>query len=412
MGNRSSREGREADRRRDEGEPGVGKTGLLLRAMHDAATPEYASLYDEVLRLQTDRDFDPSELVELSIKLSPRGFAQRRYGVSLTWQPCERGRFAALARSAAPTDALKQALALPTPSEEVAHDGEATRSRDKLTAELREWIGRTTRYASAAAYDFDARLYKLYLFKHRPITYFEDVDLEQPAASLSVASYIRCLEINMDDPAQRSLPLYFKLRLAASGGPSASAPAPAPGAATDSSALSGSQRRKRPSDVLAPGFTPHPQLKPRLLGSPAVKQREQLLESLGSLVQGMPLHNDPVVKFVPPSAPGSLGTLDYGVNLNLLSPVHVRFVEEQSDCILDVAKAFGCRPQAKAWLEQVAPYDCFLSYLGLGPDSVTFYYRSTNLHRGRKAEHRVRARRGSAERDGSPGRGGPGPSAP
>lgn len=410
MGNRSSREGREADRRRDEGEPGVGKTGLLLRAMHDAATPEYVSLYDEVLRLQTDRDFDPSELVELSIKLSPRGFSQRRYGVSLTWQPRERGSFAALARSAAPTDALKQALALPTPSEEVARDGEAgeaTRSRDKLATELREWIGRTTRYASAAAYDFDARLYKLYLFKHRPITYFEDVDLEQPAANLSVASYIRCLEINMDDPAQRSLPLYFKLRLEKSGGPSTLGSGPAPAKAMDSSALDGSQRRRRPSDVLAPGFTPHPQLKPRLLVAPAVKQREQLLESLGSLVQGMPLHNDPVVKFVPPSAPGSLGMLDYGVNLNLLSPAHVRFVEEQSDCILDVARAFGCRPQAKTWLEQVAPYDCFLSYLGLGPDSVTFYYRSTNLHRGRKAEHRVRARRGSADRGGSPG-----PSAP
>jgi hypothetical protein len=384
MGRRQTPDDRDADRRRDEGEPGVGRIGLLLRAVHGGASTQYTSLYDAVLGLQTERPFDASELVELSIKLSPRGFSQRRYGASLTWQPRERGLIAQLAREAAPTDVLREALARPAPSEEVGlwaaeRDARgAAAERPKQYTMLREWVGRTTRHASAIACDFDARLYKLYLFKHRPIRYFEDLDLDRQADELPAASYIRCLEIGMDDPDQQSQPLYFKLR----GGQATGAPAAAlpqePGS------------RKLPHHVLDPDYSPHPQLRPRLLS--AVKQRDKITEPLERLLDGMPLHNDPVVKLVLPATRAARAALDYGVNLNLLAPTHIRFVEEQADCILGVARVLGCLPQAKDWLLQVAPFDCFLSYLGLGPDSVTFYYRSTIFHRGQRAAHRVRVR--------------------
>ena len=65
--------------------------------------------------------------------------------------------------------------------------------------------------------------------------------------------------------------------------------------------------------------------------------------------------------------------LGYGVNVNLLDPARIRFLETQQATVLQIAEALGCQDQAKAWLKQVARFDCFLSYLGLGPDSVTLY---------------------------------------
>ena len=192
----------------------------------------------------------------------------------------------------------------------------------------------------------------------------------------------------MDDPAQWKESLYFKLRFLAAQ----------PRDATDSPASL--LVRRKPTEVLAADFRPHPLLSPRLLG--AVPAREALVTQLGVLLAELPVINDPVVKFTPPALELSTATperaaqawaeVDYGLNLNLLDPDKTRFVEEQEAPLLAIADALGCKSQAKAWLAQIAPFDCFLSYLGLGSDSVTLYYRSTTQHRRKTAPQLIRKR--------------------
>mgnify|MGYP006992416822 CR=1 FL=1 len=357
--------------------PGVGRTRQLLRVLHGPRAPEHARLHDEVVRLHLGKEFHPSELVEASIKISPRGFSQQRYGACISWRPDQRGQLAESALNAAPTEAVRRALALalPGPMSGVERSPEppALAARD---AELREWIERSARYFACVAYDFDARLYKMYRFKHRPVHYLEDLDLVERAAELPALAYIRSLELHMDAPEQRRLPLYFKLRFA--GEPVGPATTTEP-----------SQPPRRPAaGLLEPGFTPHPLLAPRVLS--AAPDREAVVRSLRRFLADLTPAQDPVVKLVPPARAEDLLALDYGVSVNLLDPERIRFVDDQRGCILGVAEAFGCLQQAEPWVQQILPFGCFVSYLGVGPDSVTFYYRSTALHRGKPAPRFVR----------------------
>lgn len=375
-----------------ENAPGIGKTRLLLRGLHGPGAPEHARLHDEILRLRRGGEFDPSELVEASIKISPRGFSQQRYGACISWRPEQRGQLAESALLAAPSDAVRQALAPPQEESPAGRPrSPEQQARAARNAELREWIHRSARFFACVAYDFDARLYKMYLFKHRPAHYLEDLALAERVAELPALSYIRSLEVSMDNPQQRRQPLYFKLRF--------SGKAVSPALTT-----SDSQPSRMPAvGLLAPDYSPHPLLAPRLLAS--APDREAIVRHLGQFLADITPAQDPVLKIDPPGPAASDGrpvqpedfrALDYGVSVNLLDPERIRFVEEQSGSILGVAEAFGCLPQARAWLRHVLPFGCLVSYLGVGPDSVTFYYRSTAQHRGKPAPHFIRERRSAA----------------
>lgn len=389
--------------------PSVGNTRKLLRAIHKDGSPSHDRLYDEICRRNSHQEHDPSELVECSVKLSRRGFFGLRHGGSISSSPSDRGVLSESAGRAAPSVALRQALALPTadstgspPSTDAgsrpgSDAGQPTANHPRIEA-LRGWVQRTSRFFSAIAYDYDAKLYKLYLFKHRPISYFEDLDLIGRAADLPALAYIRSAEVPFDEPQDWQESLYFKLRFLE------------PLSGTSRSA--GLAARRPLADILAPDYRPHDLLSPRLLSPNLLgsgSDRSALVNSLSALVSDLQVVNDPVIKLTPPMLPAAGVTpdqareawaaLDYGVNLNLLDPQRIRFVAEQEATLLQIAEALGCRGPAKAWLQQIEPYDCFLSYLGVGPDSVTLYYRSTALHRRKPAPQFRRGRGNGPSRD-------------
>ncbi len=367
--------------------PGVGQTRQLLSAVHGPGAASHDRLYDEVCRRNPGKEFDPSELVECSVKLSRRGFSAQRHGGSISWSPDERGTLAASALRAAPSDAVQQALqalAAETDTGRAADPGSGSggsAAEDSRLAALREWVQKSTRFFSAIAYDYDAKLYKLYLFKHRPVSYFEELDLLGRLRDLPALSYIRSMEVPFDAPHAWHEALYFKLRFAE--------------LAPDTVAAGRSGARRKLTEILAADYRPHPLLSARLLAD--VPKRDALVESLSKLLTDVQAGSDPVIKLVPPDPPSADAPADqlrrdflalgYGVNVNLLDPARIRFLETQQATVLQIAEALGCQDQAKAWLKQVARFDCFISYLGLGPDSVTLYYRSTNLHRRKPAPH-------------------------
>lgn len=386
MANKQSEPSSAAAERAGDERPGVGKTRLLLQSVLGGKDSDALRLHDEVLRTSPGRGHDPSELVELSIKISRQGFAQGRYGAALTWDPSHRSQIADSIFNAAPTAELRGALRRPTAPTAAESPGAVEQPASPIETELRAFAQRQGRFFSALAYDLDARRYKLYLFKHRPAHYLEDLDLVDRCAELPALSYIRSLEVQTDALAIAAQPVYFKLR-------HVRPPLPPEQATTTDDSLF---QRRGAEEILAPDFSPHPLLAPRLLSD--VPQRAAIVAILQTLLIGRSLPQDPVVKFVPPMAVGSDGparsvgvddfrALPYGVSVNLLDPARIAHVADQADAILAIAEAFGCRAQAAAWLTRVQPFDCFLSYLGLGPDSVTLYYRSTEHHRGRPAPH-------------------------
>jgi len=213
------------------------------------------------------------------------------------------------------------------------------------------------------------------------VSYFEELDLLGRLRDLPALAYIRSMEVPFDAPHAWHEALYFKLRFAE--------------LAPDTVATGRSGARRKLTEILAADYRPHPLLSARLLAG--VPKRDALVDSLTKLLTDVQVGNDPVIKLVPPALPSADApadqlrrdflALDYGVNVNLLDTARIRFLETQQATVLQIAEALGCQDQAKAWLKQVARFDCFLSYLGLGPDSVTLYYRSTSLHRRKPAPH-------------------------
>lgn len=375
----------------------VGNTRQLLRTLHGDKMQGHDRLYDEICRVNPGKQHDPSELIECSVKMSLRGFFQRRHGGTVSWERSERGKLAEAAYSAAPNDVMRSVFWEPQASttETLSKPAPSTATPQPSTAgddaqKLRAWAARTTRFFTAIAYDFDAQLYKLYQFHHHPVHYLEDLDLCARLSELDSLAYIRSMEVAMDDPKQSYEALYFKLRFL-------SAPNLDPAAAKTSIVS-----RRKLHEVLAADYRPHPLLSPRILS--AISQRAKVVGHLERILADLCITNDPVIKLVPPPASlANAGTdrltrawaeLDYGINLNLLDRARIRFVGDYEATILGIAEALGCQGEAKAWLSQIAPFDCFLSYLGLGSDSVTLYYRSTTLQRRQQAPHFVRKNRG------------------
>lgn len=386
----------------------VGSTRQLLRTIHQEASSTHERLYEEVERINPGKQHDPSELVELSVKLSTRGFFGRRHGACVSWERSDRGQLADSASQAAPSEVLRKAFARSARDlrERSADSADAVDSasdratsgpssaEERAAQALQAWAARSSRFHSAIAYDFDAGLYKLYLFKHHPVQFFEDLDLVTQRSDLPALSYIRSLEVAIEDPTQWKEALYFKLGFAL----------PPSGDTADASPTL--VRRRSPLDVLAADFRPHRLMSPRLLHG--VKNRPAAVKSLTELLADLPVINDPVVKLTPPRmdpadpqrdrAESAWADTDYGLNLNLLDPAKTRFVEDYDAAIVGLAESLGCEQQVKAWLKRIAPFDCMLSYLGLGSDSVTLYYRSTALHRRKPAARFARARRKTEEK--------------
>lgn len=332
-----------------------GKTRELLLSLHETEKDSHPGIYDEVSRRSADSVYEPSELIEPSIKISPRGFSKKRYGGCLSWQPSQRGLLAESARRAAPTESLRTLLS-------------------DQSSPAAEWLSRSARFFTCAAYDFDARSYKLYQFRHRPVHYLEDLDLVQEQQKLSSLSYIRTLELHMDDPSASRLPMYFKLRAESAGNPLAET-------------TEESSRRPLPARaILSPDFAPHPQLSPRLLLG--VPKDGVVRATLAGLLADFVPDKEPVIKFEMPTFLNEKGAaralteaefrdLDYGVCINLLEPGPVRPLDGWQAALLEIASAFDCLPQANDWCRRMENFGCFLSYLGIGRDSVTFYYRTT-----------------------------------
>lgn len=375
----------------------VGNSRQLLRTLHGDKTQGHDRLYDEICRTNPGKPHDPSELVEFSVKMSLRGFSQRRYGGTVSWERSERGKLADAAYHAAPNDVMRSVFWEPPASttETLTKPAPSTATPQPSTAgddaqKLRAWAARTTRFFTAIAYDFDAQRYKLYQFHHQPVHYLEDLDLCARLSELAPLAYIRSLEVAMDDPKQSYEALYFKLRFL-------SDPSLDPTAAKTSIVS-----RRKLHEVLTADYRPHPLLSPRILS--AVTQRSALVGHLERILSDLLITNDPVIKLIPPpTSLANAGTdrltrawadLDYGINLNLLDRTQIRFVQEHEATIIGIAEALGCQAEAKSWLSQIAPFDCFLSYLGLGSDSVTLYYRSTTLQRRQQTPHFVRKNRG------------------
>jgi len=352
-----------ADTRRDNGisPPAggarVGATREVLATLHGEGQGKHSGIFEEVVRRSAGTEYDPSELIEPSIKISSRGFSQRRYGGCLSWRPDQRGALWESAQRAAPTESVRAQLAAGT-------------------SEAAEWLSRSARFFTCAAYDFDAGSYKLYQFRHRPVHFLEDLDLVAQQQRLASLSYIRSLELPMEGPGVARLPLYFKLRFMSPGDPLADT-------------TEGSRPQPRTARViLDPSYTPHPQLSPRLLH--AVPQRDATAAALAQLLGDFVPAQQPVVKLeLPRRAEGpepaatmtaeDFRALDYGISVNLLTPGPVRSLAACREVIVRIAAEFGCAQQARIWCEQMDSFGCFLSYLGIGPDSVSFYYRSTKF---------------------------------
>ncbi len=328
----------------------------LLMTLHDTEKDSHTGILDEVIRRSAGSGYAPSELIEPSIKISLRGFSQKRYGGCLSWQPSQRGVLLESAQRAAPTMALRTLLADPASA-------------------AAEWLSRSARFFTCAAYDFDARSYKLYQFRHRPVHYLEDLDLVREQTKLPSLSYIRSLELQMDAPNTSRLPMYFKLRAESAGNPSAE---------TTEESL---RRPLKARALLSPDFVPHPQLAPRLLLG--VPQDSAIRTTLAGLLADYVPDQQPVIKFELPTLLDEKGVarelteaefrgLDYGVCINLLEPGPLRPLDGWQAALLDIASAFDCLPQAKDWCKRMERFGCFLSYLGIGRDSVTFYYRTTS----------------------------------
>lgn len=308
-------------------------TARLLRAAHTCAEPRHLDLYREILRRNGPKEWDTSELIALSAKLSLGKLHRNRYDSAVEWTAAGAKSFYTGVVNAAPTDAV--AALLQRPGNYVA-----------------EWIRSAGRAFSYLAVEYDSRVYKIYLFDPVIPSFLEEQALEPLLPRLHRSAYIDCIEINLDQPERYTRPVYFKLR------------APTLSAALD------------------PGYRPHPRIENRVLRQ--IGDRERVVAALRSITAGLRRVNDPVIKLrYLPGAGGSgeavrrLGEADYGISINTSDPARLKRLNDHRAEVLAIADALACREAVEAWLDAIRPFDCFISYICVGDDFVTFYYKST-----------------------------------
>ncbi len=386
MGTNDTRSGSANQGRHGNDAPGVGKTRMLIDRVIHSGISGRTTLFDHIERTNGDRQFDPSELVELSVKLSLRGFSQNQYCAPLTWTPRERATLAEHVRHAAPTKALRDILTPPGPSDVDQDKRESLsaeeRAQDEARGALREIIGRTARYFSCVVHDFDARSYGVLFFKPRPTRDQESIDLTRRAEDLQTLADIRGVEIDMDDPSRKTIPVYFRVKLPRKNGESP----------------------PHPLDILEKDYTPHPWLVPRVLEQ--VPNRNEIVEPLRRMLADVGLVREPVVKLVPPPSGSHAYTIDdwrdarYDVHVCVLDEAHPVFLEAHRASMLALGRAFGCDNAVSSWLDAVDPFDCFMSRLEVGPDSVVIHYRSTPFHKRKQVAHRMRGKKAADKKGG------------
>lgn len=296
-------------------------TWRLLRAVLDVPEPRWMNLYAEVCRATSESAWRPHQLLALSARLTPRGLLRNRYDSPLTWSPARGPEFYDIACRAAPTAAVARWLA-------------------DAACPARAWVAAPPRWFNYLAVDFDRRVYKLYRFLDKDSAFLEDLDLAAPREALRASSYIDCLEIDLDRPARAENTLYFKVRV------------------------------DDPARLVDPGFRPHAALvEPPLSRLPA---RHAAAEAIASILRGRTPPVEPVVKVRWDQGPVPVGA--FSVNLtDARAPVRVA---EHAPALLALAEAVGCATDVRSWSDVVAGFDGYLSYLCVGPDFVTLYYKS------------------------------------
>ena len=296
----------------------------LVRAVVDAPDPGFLSLYTEVCRQSATSGRRAHELVALSLKVSPRGLHTARYDAPIFWRPMPPEAILEAARRAAPTLALHEALGEPD-------------------SPVARWIADQGRFFTYLAVEHSSRVYKIYLFQTGPTPTLPEIDLDQPPELLRKSAYIRCLELDMDAPSRFDDTIYFKLEGLL-------------------------------EDHLAPGIVLHPRLGRALLDLPG---RATVERALRGLLAGRGRPNAPVLKLRVPLefAPEDLGSVRLALSQNLASPTAPLRVAEAAGALMEIGEALGQGPALARWLEAVAPFDPFISYLAATDDGITVYYK-------------------------------------
>lgn len=296
----------------------------LLRAVLRVRDPAPLSLYAEVCRQSVTSGRRAAELVALSLKISPRGFFSNRYDAPLFWRPTAPAQILDAARRAAPTAALDAALSEPD-------------------SPVARWISDQGRHFTYLAVEHDSRVFKIYLFDTRGGPALPEVDLDLPPEALRQAAYIRCLELNMDQPARSDDTIYFKLETSF-------------------------------EQALTPDFSFHPRLRRPLLDLPG---REAVVARLQTLIEGRRRPNAPVLKLRVPAtwAPEDLATVPLALSQNVAEPARPLEVNAVADDLRAIGAALGQGEATARWLDTVAPFAAFISYLAAGDDHVTVYYK-------------------------------------
>ncbi len=304
----------------------------LLRACHDVRDPRHGALAAEVERVNAGKAWAAEELIALSVKIAPGRLSRNRYDSALHYEPQEACRLAGSVLAAAPSAALAHYLA-------------------EAGNPVLRWVNASSRTFSYLAVEHDARVYKIYLFDPKTQLLLEDADASAPLEALRPLSYIDLIEMDMDVPQRQQGPMYFRLR-----------------ADFD--------------EVLEPAYRPNAGLAPQLLQIP---RRDEVVAQVRRLIAGVGRIAAPVVKCrLPPAAPPGRDRLcdsSYAASMNTFAPECVKYLEDHTSEIGALGELFGCAAEVAQWLCAAAPFDCFISYVCVGPDFVTLYYKSTNLVR-------------------------------
>ncbi len=102
-----------------------------------------------------------------------------------------------------------------------------------------------------------------------------------------------------------------------------------------------------------------------------------VVQRLRSLVEGRRRPNAPVLKLRVPEtwAPEDLATIPLALSQNVADPAQPLRVNAVADDLLTIGEALGQGEATARWLETVARFDPFISYLAAGDDHVTLYYK-------------------------------------
>jgi hypothetical protein len=302
----------------------------FLQAAHTLENPGQLHLFHELDRIHQQRKWNLSEFIGLSVKFSLGSLNRNRLDSVAYTLEAETPFLHRSLQNAAPTEAVQQLLEQPG---------------NKVT----QWLRESERSFSYLAVDLENRVFKIYLFDRISRSFLEGKNLWHLLPRLHQASYIDCLEINLDQPIRCQRPAYFKLRA-------------------------------HLDKMLVHSYRPHPQIENRLLS--AVPDAKSIITRLAALSKGLRKVNDSVIKLRYEPGGASLGEeiqrfcqSSYSVSMNIFDPSNLKYINDHQADILSLGDSFACRDQAKAWLDAIQPFGCYITYLSVGSNFVSIYYK-------------------------------------